>query len=91
MSKTRETAPEPGAETSAAGAEAGAAPEASTAAEMTGMDEVDQSGSEDARAEPPTRERGDVAIALSPGQILGGFALMAGFIVMLRRRRKDRG
>lgn len=34
------------------------------------------------------RERGDVVIALSPGQILGGFALLAGLIVMVRRRRR---
>lgn len=37
--------------------------------------------------EPP-RERGDVVIALSPGQIIGGFAVLAGLIVMARRRRR---
>lgn len=65
-------------------------PDAEAGAEATGRDEADQSGIADVPALPPPPERGDVVIALSPGQILGGFALMAGFLVMLRRRRKDR-
>lgn len=85
MKKARETAAAAEAE-----AEAGAAPEVSAVAETSGKDEADRSEIDDALAEPTIRERGDVAIALSPGQILGGFALMAGFIVMLRRRRKGR-
>jgi hypothetical protein len=36
------------------------------------------------------REPGDLVIALSPRQIFGGFALMAGLILMLRRRGRRR-
>lgn len=36
------------------------------------------------------REPGDIVVAMSPRQILGGFALLAGLILMLRRRRRDR-
>lgn len=36
------------------------------------------------------REPGDLVVAMSPRQILGGFALLAGLIVMLRRRRRNR-
>ena len=34
------------------------------------------------------REPGDLALAMSPRQIIGGFALLAGLILMLRRRRR---
>ena len=37
-------------------------------------------------SERPGREPGDMIVALSPRQILGGFALIAGLILMLRRR-----
>lgn len=36
------------------------------------------------------REPGDLVVAMSPRQIIGGFALLAGLIVMLRRRRRNR-
>ncbi len=36
------------------------------------------------------REHGDLVIAMSPRQVLGGFALLAGLILMLRRRRRNR-
>ncbi|MBI2763799.1 MAG: hypothetical protein HYX54_08645 [Chloroflexi bacterium] len=36
----------------------------------------------------PPRQRGDVVIPLSPGQIIGGFAVLAGLIIMARRRRR---
>jgi hypothetical protein len=37
------------------------------------------------------REPGELVVALSPRQIIGGFALLAGLIIWLRRRgrRKD--
>ncbi len=34
------------------------------------------------------RDHGDLAVAMSPRQIIGGFALLAGLILMLRRRRR---
>jgi hypothetical protein len=37
------------------------------------------------------REPGDLVIALSPRQIFGGFALLAGLILMLRRRGRGKG
>ena len=37
------------------------------------------------------REPGDLALAMSPRQIIGGFALLAGLILMLRRRRGRKG
>ncbi|MEO8468481.1 MAG: hypothetical protein ABI573_02300 [Chloroflexota bacterium] len=37
------------------------------------------------------RESGDLLVAMSPRQIIGGFAVLAGLIVMLRRRRRDKG
>ena len=40
----------------------------------------------DPGADHPGREPGDLVVALSPRQILGGFALLAALIVMLRRR-----
>ncbi len=33
------------------------------------------------------REPGELVLAMSPRQILGGFALLAGLILLLRRRR----
>ncbi|MBI3745382.1 MAG: LPXTG cell wall anchor domain-containing protein [Chloroflexi bacterium] len=36
----------------------------------------------------PGREPGDLVVAMSPRQIIGGFALLAGLILMLRRRRR---
>ncbi len=57
----------------------------------TGGDVSAPSVEADDRTGQPAPERREVLLALSPGQILGGFALLAGFIVMLRRRRRDRG
>lgn len=40
----------------------------------------------------PGREPGELLVAMSPRQIIGGFALLAGLIIMLRRRgRRPRG
>ena len=33
------------------------------------------------------REPGELVLAMSPRQIIGGFALLAGLILLLRRRR----
>lgn len=45
----------------------------------------------DRAADRPGREPGELVVALSPRQIIGGFALLAGLIVMLRRRGRRRG
>ncbi|MBA3877532.1 MAG: hypothetical protein C0498_11490 [Anaerolinea sp.] len=37
------------------------------------------------------REPGELIVALSPRQIIGGFALLAGLIVWLRRRTRRKG
>jgi hypothetical protein len=37
------------------------------------------------------REPGELVVALSPRQIIGGFALLAGLIIMLRRRGRRKG
>lgn len=37
------------------------------------------------------RDSGDLLVAMSPRQIIGGFAVLAGLILMLRRRRRDKG
>ena len=44
----------------------------------------------DRQTDRPGREPGELLVAMSPRQILGGFALLAGLIVMLRRRRRNR-
>ena len=36
------------------------------------------------------REPGELVVAMSPRQILGGFALLAGLILVLRRRRRKK-
>ncbi len=46
---------------------------------------------DDRTADRPGREPGDLVLAMSPRQILGGFALIAGLIIMLRRRGRGRG
>ena len=46
---------------------------------------------EDGVAARSGRESGDLLVAMSPRQIIGGFAVLAGLIVMLRRRRRDKG
>lgn len=46
----------------------------------------------DETASRPGREPGELIVAMSPRQIIGGFALLAGLILMLRRRsRGSRG
>ena len=37
------------------------------------------------------REPGELVVALSPRQIIGGFALLAGLIIWLRRRGRGKG
>ena len=37
------------------------------------------------------REPGELIVALSPRQIVGGFALLAGLIIWLRRRGRGKG
>ena len=37
------------------------------------------------------RETGELGMALSPRQIIGGFALLAGLIILLRRRGRRKG
>lgn len=37
------------------------------------------------------REPGELVVALSPRQIIGGFALLAGIIIWLRRRGRRKG
>lgn len=44
----------------------------------------------DRRDDRAGREPGDLVLALSPRQIIGGFAVLAGLIVLLRRRGRDR-
>lgn len=41
---------------------------------------------------PPDRDPGDLGPALTPGQIFGGFALLAALLLLLRRslRRRPR-
>jgi len=49
----------------------------------------------DGAAEDPEvragREPGELVVALSPRQIIGGFALLAGLIIWLRRRGRRKG
>ena len=44
----------------------------------------------DAARDGASRAPAELIMALSPGQILGGFALMAALIVVLRRRMRGR-
>ena len=45
----------------------------------------------DAAEDRAGREPGDLVIGMSPRQIIGGFALLAGLIIMLRRRGRRKG
>jgi hypothetical protein len=49
----------------------------------------------DGAAEEPEiragREPGELVVGLSPRQIIGGFALLAGIIIWLRRRGRRKG
>jgi hypothetical protein len=42
------------------------------------------------RAERAGQEPGDLTLSLTPRQILGGFALLAAAVVLLRRRGRSR-
>ena len=75
----------------AAAAEAAAAQAAGTATSDRADDPAE--GRPDVPPADPSadragREPGELVVALSPRQIIGGFALLAGLILMLRRRRK---
>ena len=59
------------------GPESGATPEGEAAASRTD--------------DRPGRQPGDLAVALSPQQILGGFALLAALILLLKRRGQGKG
>ncbi len=81
----------PGPEADAPGPEPDApAPETSPATEPA-TTPVPQQAERPGTGDQPGDQPGDLVIALSPRQILGGFALLAGLIVMVRRRarRKD--
>ncbi len=41
--------------------------------------------------EPAGREPGELIVALSPRQIVGGFALLAGLLLVVRRRARRKG
>ncbi|MES2210823.1 MAG: hypothetical protein V4515_11660 [Chloroflexota bacterium] len=52
--------------------------------------EEEPTAHDDRLEDRPGREPGEMVVALSPRQIMGGFAVLAGLIIMLRRRRRDR-
>jgi len=77
---TDETTPEAATPVPDPGPEASAEPVAETLSDP------------DRRDERAGQEPGDLTLALSPRQILGGFALLAAAVVLLRRRgRTGRG
>ncbi len=79
----QESAASPGPESAASTEPAATAlPEPAVTREPTGDDRT---------ADRPGREPGELVLAMSPRQILGGFALIAGLIIMLRRRGRGRG
>ncbi len=45
----------------------------------------------DRAADRPGREPGELIVSLSPRQIIGGFAVLAGLILWLRRRSRRKG
>jgi hypothetical protein len=45
----------------------------------------------DRTGDRPGREPGELVVALSPRQIIGGFALLAALILMLKRRGQGKG
>ena len=49
-----------------------------------------EAGSELGDRESAGRDPGDLLVAMSPRQILGGFALLAGLLIMLKRRGRGR-
>ena len=48
-------------------------------------------GGQDRTADRAGREPGELVVALSPRQIIGGFALLAGLIIWLGRRSRRKG
>jgi hypothetical protein len=53
--------------------------------------EAPDARSRDRSDERAGREPGELVVAMSPRQIIGGFALLAGLILMLRRSRRKKG
>ena len=49
------------------------------------------SGGPERRADRAGREPGELVVSLSPRQIIGGFALLAGLIIWLGRRGRRKG
>jgi hypothetical protein len=47
------------------------------------------SAAHDAAAQDQTPNPADLSITFTPRQILGGFALLAGLVMLLRRKRRD--
>jgi hypothetical protein len=67
--------------------------EAEAAASKTARRELTdwgRAGSDD-MPDRPGREPGELVVGLSPRQIIGGFALLAGLIIWLRRRGRRKG
>lgn len=64
-------------------------------AARTGVDDAADAavhpGPDDRSGDRPGRQPGELVVAMSPQQILGGFALLAALVVMLRRRSRRRG
>ena len=54
---------------------------------MTGPSSAERRADRRAAGDGPDA---DLVLALSPRQILGGFALLAGLVMLLRRRNRDR-
>ena len=75
---------------SASGTEAPAQEPAPAAQEPAPAAQEPTVTDDDRTADRPGREPGDLLVAMSPRQIIGGFAVLAGLIVMLRRRRRNR-
>ncbi|MEO8207810.1 MAG: hypothetical protein ABI598_02150 [Chloroflexota bacterium] len=76
----------------AAGAAGPAADTGTDAAADTGKDPVEaaETSAASQSKEGAGRESGELNMVMSPRQIIGGFALMAALIVMLRRRLRGR-
>ena len=90
MSKSEESASGTVAATKAERATASPADVAAGDDEAAGRSGRDSDGDDDGAAQSG-RDSGDLLVAMSPRQIIGGFAVLAGLILMLRRRRRDKG
>ena len=71
--------------------EIAARPQPSDETGSSADDAVDIADEVDAAVDRAGREPGDLVIGMSPRQIIGGFALLAGLIIMLRRRGRRKG